>query len=111
MPSEAAISFVPRGLTGLLLTASGLAACLRCRQRSAWGPEMKQLVFPRALALVVGGSSSVSKLRAAALQGHENRAVGFNDRDSHPTGADVRFVGGCVEQTVRTAALEQDTGI
>ncbi len=60
MQPKTSISFASRGLTGLLLIASGLIMCFVFRQRSAWGPEAKQLMFPLALVLAVGGGNLLS---------------------------------------------------
>jgi hypothetical protein len=56
MQPKASISFAQRGLTGLLLMAAGLALALVFKQRSPWPAEVKQLAYPLALVLGVGGS-------------------------------------------------------
>ncbi len=56
MQPQATISFTKRGLTGLLLIAAGLILALVFKQRSPWPAEVKQLIYPLALALGVGGT-------------------------------------------------------
>ena len=60
MQPKATISFAQRGLPGLLLIAAGLIMCFVFRRSSAWGPEVKQLLFPLALVLAIGGSNLLS---------------------------------------------------
>ncbi|MFD1467954.1 hypothetical protein ACFQ48_06935 [Hymenobacter caeli] len=60
MNRPAPISFVCRGLPGLLLVFFGLALAIAFRQRSAWSPEVKQLTYPLALVLAVGGGNLLS---------------------------------------------------
>ncbi|MGI4887223.1 MAG: hypothetical protein ACRYFR_19885 [Janthinobacterium lividum] len=56
MQSKATVSFTRRGLTGLLLMAAELTLALVFKQRSSWPAEVKQLAYPLALVLGVGGS-------------------------------------------------------
>ena len=60
MQSKPTISFAQRGLTGLLLMAAGLALALVFKQRSPWPAEVKQLTYPLALVLGVGGTVLLS---------------------------------------------------
>lgn len=56
MQPKATISFAQRGLTGLLLMAAGLTLAVVFKQSSPWPAEAKQLAYPLALVLGVGGS-------------------------------------------------------
>ncbi|MGI4833689.1 MAG: hypothetical protein ACRYFK_09535 [Janthinobacterium lividum] len=55
MQPKPTISFVQRGLPGLLCIGLGLALCFIFRHSSAWPQELKRLALPVALVLSLGG--------------------------------------------------------
>jgi hypothetical protein len=60
MQPKATISFVKRGLSGLLLIVVGLTLSIVFNKHSAYAAELKRFLHPLALLLAVGGSSLVS---------------------------------------------------
>lgn len=60
MQPKATISFAKRGLAGILLIAVGLTLSIVFNKHSAYTAELKQLMYPLALVLAVGGSSLLS---------------------------------------------------
>ncbi|NML66879.1 hypothetical protein HHL22_16865 [Hymenobacter sp. RP-2-7] len=60
MQPKVTISFMQRGLPGLLCIGLGLALCFIFRHSSAWPEELKHLAFPVALVLALGGMPLVN---------------------------------------------------
>jgi len=54
-PTTSSLSFARRGLPALLLIAAGITLAILFRNASAWPTETKQLVYPLAQVLGVGG--------------------------------------------------------
>jgi drug/metabolite transporter (DMT)-like permease len=57
MPAPSTLTFKWRGLLGVLLILVGVALGVVFRNSSSWPAETKQLVYPLALVLAVGGSN------------------------------------------------------
>ncbi|MGI4740168.1 MAG: hypothetical protein ACRYG7_33780 [Janthinobacterium lividum] len=55
LPTSSSLSFVRRGLPSLLLIAAGITLAILFRDSSAWPADTKQLVYPLAQVLGVGG--------------------------------------------------------
>lgn len=55
LPTSSSLSFVRRGLPALLFIAAGITLAILFRNASAWPTETKQLVYPLAQVLGVGG--------------------------------------------------------
>jgi uncharacterized membrane protein HdeD (DUF308 family) len=80
MQLKATISFVKRGLPGLLLLAAGIALGIMFNKHSAYPDEIKRLVYALALVLAVGGCSCVGSYvqqRAFKDMKRELFALGF----------------------------------
>jgi hypothetical protein len=60
MQPKDAISFVKRGLTGLLLIATGITLSIVFNRHSSYADEVKHLTYPFAVLLAVGGSCLLS---------------------------------------------------
>lgn len=60
MQPKTSISFLQRGLPGLLCIGLGLALCFVFRHSSAWPEELKRLAFPVALVVALGGMPLVN---------------------------------------------------
>lgn len=60
MQPKPAITFLQRGLPGLLCIGFGLALCIVFRHSSPYPAEVKRLVFPVALVLALGGTPLVN---------------------------------------------------
>lgn len=77
MQPKATISFAKRGLIGLLLVATGLALALVFKQRSPWPAEAKQLTYPLALVLGMGGAVLLSSyVRQQPLRAMKTELLG-----------------------------------
>jgi hypothetical protein len=80
MQPKAAISFVKRGLPGLLLLAAGITLAIIFNKHSAYADEIKRLIYPLALVLAIGGCSFVGSYvqqRAFSNMKQELFALGF----------------------------------
>jgi hypothetical protein len=60
MQPKPTISFLRRGLPGLLCIAAGIGLTIAFRNSSLWNESVKQIVVPVALLLAVGGAPLVS---------------------------------------------------
>jgi hypothetical protein len=57
METKVAFPFVKRGLSGLLLIATGIALSFFFRNSSLWSADVKRIVYPVALVLAMGGTN------------------------------------------------------
>jgi len=60
MQPQAIIPFAKRGLTGLLLIATGLLLCFVFNAHSQWPAEVKKPAFPVSLVLLLAGANLLS---------------------------------------------------